>query len=299
MTEREVCWTASRISLHKQSKSTTPTSIRVIDTFAAGNGFQFLLEKPIADINSQTLTSIWPALCEASLTYGHSLTFWHNMHALLEREHENIDLEGSHMENLKRAMILCLASPSHDMRLVVLNILKILRQQTEELRNIVTTAINVEHTPLNLEHQRSVAMYVGQLAKLYPAVCSDEWIGEAIPAYCFGLLHARLASIWNDTCSALKAMCNTKEGEAHVTQIALQWLKSHDSSENTATGAEPVPLQRRYVNEFQCTNLVALQEHFTRAQPDSDQISSQLETAFNEQHTIVPLAQFVLSNSSS
>ncbi|KAF1940701.1 U3 snoRNP protein Utp20 [Clathrospora elynae] len=265
--------------------TTNPGSLRTVDLFATGNAFRFLVEK--GDENSLA-ASLWPVLCEASTVYGHSLTFWRGLLALLQREKATLDITGSHMEPLKRAIMHCLGSPSHDMRLTAIYILQIISGDSEELCNVIHVAMLIEQTPLDLENQRSIAMRIGQLAKLYPAVCSDEWIGEAIPKFCLGLLHVRLASVWDDTCSALKAMCSTKEGEGVVIRTAFEWLTSPETEEIVASRAGVTSSQRPYATEFECTNLMQLQQHVTNVQAQSNDIEDRLATMFHETHIKVP-----------
>ena len=220
--------------------------------------------------------------------YGRSLKFWHALVALLQRKNGNLSLEGPHMETLKQAMILSLSSPSHEMRVAVIYILQIILDKRENLRNVVSIAMMIEQASLDLGNQRNIAMRIGQLANLFPEVCSNEWIAAAIPAFCFGLLHVRLASIWDDTCLALKAMSVTDEGEALINQISLQWLHIDTIQRNVSIQTETVSSRPRHMSEFQCTNLIALQDCFTNIQTRSEDWKNQLKVAFNEQHVTVP-----------
>jgi U3 small nucleolar RNA-associated protein 20 len=258
-------------------------SQHTVDIFATGNGFQFLVDK---GDNNDLATSLWPALCQASTIYG--LAYWRALLHLLQREISRLDITGQHMEPLKRTLMRSLASPSHDMRLTAIYILQNLASSAEEVRNSLHTAVLIEQTPLNLETQRSIAMRIGQLAKLYPSVCSDELVGEAIPVFCLGLLHVRLASVWDDTCSALKAICSTKEGEGFVTQTVFEWLSAPETDENAASGAHADSSQRPYATEFECTNVMQLQEHIHSIQARSENVEEQLQASFEESHITVP-----------
>lgn len=264
------------------------SSVHSTDIFATGVGFQFFVEEPES---SASIVALWPTLCEASSMFGQSLSFWRAFLVLLEREKSKLSLEGPHIDRLRTSLLRCLGSPSHELRLTAICILEVLVNSSEGSRHIVSVAKLIEQTPLSLETQRSISMRVGQLAKLYPDVCSDEWVGEAIPMFCFGLLQVRLASVWDDTCSALKAMCNTKEGEMHVTRIAFEWLDASPESEaeaqnSTTDVASAAP--RRYVTQFECTNLIELQEGVSRIQAQSEDLECCHQTLFDEQHVKVP-----------
>ena len=253
-----------------------------VHLFALGAGFHFFVEH---SEDPQSMAELWPELCQASGTYGHSVFFWRALLVLAKRENVMLPREGSHTELLKRALMRCLGSPSHELRLTALRILELFAGKTEDLQQVISVAILIEQTPLTLEHQRSIAMRIGQLAKLYPSICSDEWVGEAIPTFCFGLLQVRLSSVWDDTCSALKTICETKEGESYVTQIAFEWL---DSPEPYALEEAPRPngnsAARPFVTEFECTNVVQLQELVSRTQELSENIEDQLKIMFEEKH---------------
>jgi U3 small nucleolar RNA-associated protein 20 len=257
-----------------------------VDLFALGAGFHFFVEN---STDTKSVADLWPALCHVSTICGHSVSFWRALLVLVKQQKGNLSLEGSHTDSLKRALMQCLGSPSHELRLTALCILEIFVGADEGLRNIISVATLIEQTPLTLEHQRSIAMRIGQLAKLYPPVSSNEWIGEAIPTFCFGLLQVRLASVWDDTCSALKIMCDTKEGESLVTQIAFDWLKTSElgniEPNNTPNGTVPA---RRYVTEFECTNVADIQDLITNAQLLSENVQDQLETMFQKKHAKIP-----------
>lgn len=274
-----------RVLLERAINAVKDRPVRAMDVFATGSGFQFLVAK---SDDSSVATHLWPSLCEASATHGHSLAFWHSLHVLLEQHKNDISTTGPHMETLKRSLMRCLGSPSHELRLVAIFVLEIVAGRTEEVRNIISIAKLIEQTPLNLENQRAIAMRIGQLANLYPNLSSDEWVGEAIPTICLGLLHVRLASVWDNACAALKTMCTTKEGEEFVTQTAFDWLSPPESEQTTSRRTEVTSSPRRYVNEFECTNLVQLQEHVTEIQANSGDTEELLQAMFEDKHATIP-----------
>jgi U3 small nucleolar RNA-associated protein 20 len=272
--------------LKRAVKINSAESLRPLNLFALGAGFHFFVEH---SVDQSSTADLWPALCEVSRICGHSVSFWRALLALAKREKASLSLDGPHIESLRHALLRCLASPSHELRLTALYLLEIVAGQSEELRKIISVAILIEQTPLTLEHQRAISMRVGQLAQLYPQVCSDDWVGEAIPTFCFGLLQVRLASVWDDACAALKVMCDSKEGEGHVTRIAFDWLsppKSHDADD--ISGPIGNAAARPYVGEFECTNVVEVQELVSQTQTLSENVEDQLEAMFKEKHLKIP-----------
>jgi U3 small nucleolar RNA-associated protein 20 len=277
-------WNDLACLLKNAVEGTSLASKRTIDIFATGKGFQFLVSK--GDNNDQ-MKSLWPALCQTSTVFGHSVAFWRALLDLLKKHKSDLDTTGSHMEPLKRTVMHCLGSPSHDLRLSAIYVLQLVAQQSDEVQSILSVAMLVEQTPPSLETQRSITMRIGQMAKMYPTVCSDDWVGEAIPAFCLGLLHVRLASVWDDSCTALKAICETKEGEGFVTQTVFEWLTATDATDVASDGPQGAA-SRPYATEFECTNLMQLQEHVADVQAKADNIQEQLEILFKEAHAEIP-----------
>ncbi|KAJ8117189.1 hypothetical protein OPT61_g1567 [Boeremia exigua] len=259
---------------------------RKADIFGTGQGFQFLVDKTVDD--QAFVLGMWQSLCQATPVYAHSLSFWKALLAFMHNKKAVIAMSGPHMELPKRELMRCLSSPSHEMRLTAIYILEIIAGKNEQLHNIISVAMMIEQTPLDLENQRSISMRIGQLSKLYPDVCSHEWIGEAIPTFCFGLLHVRMASAWDDTCAALKAMCGTKEGDGFVSQIAFSWLGEPESLENSASGIAKNASSKRYANAFECTNIFQLQDVVTNNQEIPYAIEDKLEAMFDEKHPQMP-----------
>ncbi|OAG11326.1 uncharacterized protein CC84DRAFT_1106724 [Paraphaeosphaeria sporulosa] len=252
-------------------------------TFATGNGFQYLVRDASLQ---QSLVQLWPALCKAASTNGNStLAFWNGLLALAERNKASLNFSGDHIDSLKQGLLRCLGSPSHELRLVALGLFEILASDTEERRNAISTASIIEQTPVNLETQRSISMRIGQLAKLYPNVAADEYLGEAIPTFLFGLLHVRLASIWDDVTSALKAICETKEGEAYFLRIAFEWISQPTDHDESATGPAAAPAPPQFVSLFECTNVMQLEHIINRSQATLDDAEEELQVRFNRDHT--------------
>ncbi|KAH7080773.1 armadillo-type protein [Paraphoma chrysanthemicola] len=257
-----------------------------VHLFALGAGLHFFVEH---SDGSKPLAELWPKICQASETFGHSVSFWRALLVIAKRENATLALDGRHIEILKRSLIHCLGSSSHELRLTALQILDLLVGKDDDRQRILSVAMLIEQTPLTLEHQRSIAMRIGQLAKHYPSICSDDWIGEAIPAFCFGLLQVRLSSVWDDTCSALKSMCETKEGENFVTRTAFEWLDAPetDAQQHVAT-PNGNSASRPYVTEFECTNVVQLESVVCQSQELAENVEDRLRIMFEEKHAQVP-----------
>jgi U3 small nucleolar RNA-associated protein 20 len=269
----------------KDAKEASP-----VDVLAAGHGFHFLIrEGYLQDV----LPELWKSLCQASPVYGYSLFFWQALLALAERQKTGLDVAGPHKEPLFQALMRCLGSPSHETRLAALGIVEIVATKNEEVQNMISTAMMIEQTPLSLDNARAISMRIRQLAKHYPAVCTNEWLGEAIPTFCFGLLHLKMAQLRDDACSAIKDICETKEGEAHCLRIAFDWLN---------VPVDPTPITsiagpesgHKYATEYQCTNIMQLEDILSYSQASFENPVERLKAMFTAQHAQVP---FITPNS--
>jgi U3 small nucleolar RNA-associated protein 20 len=261
-------------------------SLRTVDILAAGKGFQFLVAE---SDESKLLVDLWPDFCSASASYGQHVPFWEALLSLAKKNKTTIDFHGSPMKPLKSAMMRCLGSPMHELRLASLGLLEIITaDQNEQLREVTNAALIIEQTPISLDSQRAISMRIGQVAKLYAEVSSDEWIGEALPTFLFGLLHVKLSSVWDDVCLALKMICQSKDGEAHVSRIAFEWLRQADSHDSSLHKITATPTPPRYASEFECINVMQLEHLISHQQTLHGASGENLKVAFNTEHAKMP-----------
>ncbi|KAF2687676.1 HEAT repeat protein-like protein [Lentithecium fluviatile CBS 122367] len=272
-------------ALRRSLEVSNKDAARAIDILATGKGFQFLIAQ---SDDSSSLTSLWPSLCSASAIYGHYLPFWRALLSVAEKNKADLEFQGSTVESLKPGIMRCLGSPSHEMRLAALSLLQIITaDQSEQVGDIMNAALIIEQTPPSLDSQRSISMRIGQLARLYSNVSSHEWVGEALPTFLFGLFHVRLSSVWDDVCSALKIICESKDGEAHVSRIAFLWLTQPDSHESPIHQGTAISEPTRYASVFECTNVMQLEHQISQQQALLRPASEQLKDAFDAEHAKV------------
>ncbi|KAF2108283.1 armadillo-type protein [Lophiotrema nucula] len=257
------------------------------DILASGDGLSYILHH---SRSLESLLELWPSLCQIASLYVGSPHFWQALLALLERSRSQLDLAGPHVESLRKPLIQAIGSPSHNLRLATLGVLELLVQSNETLREVVSTALLIEQTPISLDNERAISMRIRQLAKMYPAVCSDVWVGEAVPTYCFGLLHVKFAKAWDDSTSALKEMCETKEGETHVSRLGFEWI-SHNGTIAEPAAAIPESRAKKYyrATEFECTNVMQIHDKISKARELSADVENKLKDVFAVQHEMVPL----------
>ncbi|KAF2730764.1 HEAT repeat protein-like protein [Polyplosphaeria fusca] len=248
---------------------------------ACGRGFMFLVEH---FKSHDRLLKLWPSICRASTAFARYLLFWQAIHVFLAQTRGQVELDDPSVGIFKQSLMQCLSSPSHDMRLAALGILEIIKEHDEAPHNAVSIASLIEQTPISLENARSISMRIRELAKSYPSICTDEWTGEAIPTYCFGLLHMKLGQAWDDSIVTLKEMCMTKEGQSYVSRLAIQWLDPSDFSASTTTGAPDVAAAPRRETQYQCTNVMQLDQKLIKVVRAASDIDEQLKEMFDSTH---------------
>ena len=269
--------------------SSDPSPSRPRDLFAAGNAFSYLAHNgQSAKLRRET----WPLLCKISAIYANRLAFWQGLLPFVVEKSQELELEGLHIEPLMSALMACLGSPSHELRLIALEIISTITSTIEDEQNdIIATALLIEQTPFNIQTARSISMHVRKLASSYKTVHLNGWLAKAIPIYCFGLLHVKLSQVWEDSCAALKEICETKEGENIVSQIALKWLNSSADISYTAPSSQQEETKSTgNITEFECSNIAYISEKANRIQTSFRDTSLRLRTLFNSQHQ--PIAFF-------
>jgi len=270
--------------LKKYLDADTQQPAKPIETFAMGNGLRYLVTTTEV---REAILDLWSSLCLSSSRYGGCLSFWRALLAFAENNKVQLRMSGVDMSSLRKGLVLCLGSPSHETRLVALGLLEVIVSDSDEKSNAIATAMLIEQTPISLETQRSISMRIGQLARLYQTFSSDDWIGEAIPMFLFGLLHVKLASVWDDVCKALKSICEIKEGESHVSRIAFEWLSQTHSQSNSTTTTSETPTPPRYVSEFECTNIIQLEHMMAKTQAMMNDSEERLRLRFDSDHVNV------------
>ena len=159
---------------------------------------------------------------------------------------------------LVNSLILNLSTESSELRLLSLRLLEhIYNTETGSTSDVLSIMIMVEQTPLDLATARSVSMHIRKLATLYPQQLSGSWLKQAIPSFCFGMLNAKFAQIWEDASSSLKKISESKEGEEAVGKFAFTWLETPSLAWNGSSRNVEQPTNNG-LTDFECSNLMKL-----------------------------------------
>ncbi|KAJ5101622.1 hypothetical protein NUU61_003844 [Penicillium alfredii] len=264
-------------SLECALREAADTNTRQTDglTFFIGQGFKTYVELAVqaGELDSGLLDSILAAAANFSRL--------------------PLFLEGKPtLEDFVRDLILNLASPSHRLRLVSLQILQeLIVRIPKDDPSPVALAIEIEESPLTLQSARSLSMHVRKLAILYPQVASRKWMPTLIPYFCFGLFSKKLAPLWDDSAAALKTISEHPEGEKIISDLSIQWLQEQESSAS-ASSEDNVEEENEnsYVSSpFECFNVRNVEGVITASLKTMEDPYGLLSRQFKKEHAVATL----------
>ncbi|QDS71851.1 hypothetical protein FKW77_009958 [Venturia effusa] len=274
---------AALISFLKSDRLANPT---VQDHLLLGAGFRFIAENPSSDESPQ----LWDLLCSSAVKLQALPLFYKSLLTFLQLRKSSIGIEESQISVLMDSLIECLSSPSHRLRLAILEILQIILPSTStKMTEILSSAVNIEQTKPSLETARWISMQLLNMGMAYRTTCTDPYMARIVPSFCFGLLHVKFAQIVEDACAALKEICNTKEGEHIVCEIAFTWLEGSDFAESATpapeqpeTAAPPVDGDIRFGGPGFERVQTLVEKNLTRAPSFKSQLDERFETTYSQ-----------------
>lgn len=181
------------------------------------------------------------------------------------------DASSSDEDPVVTSLVENLASPSHEIRLASLKLLKQMNH-LHGSQELVDIMIEVEQLPLALEHTRTIAMLLRNLGQKYTSLDDSSWLLKGIPNFAFGMLTVKLSPVWDNATEALGQMAETKAGEEMVSSIAFKWLDV-PSPRWTPPSSDNLSSSRPVITDFDCTLLQSLHRragdvHKMAKQPD-------------------------------
>ncbi|KAK3488983.1 armadillo-type protein [Neurospora hispaniola] len=188
---------------------------------------------------------------------------------------------------LVKSLIKNLASTSHHLRLVSLRILDVL-ETTPDSNAALSTMIQVEELPLNMQSVRAIAVHLRKLGQIYHHIEESSWLVQAIPSFLFGLTTIQLSPVWDDAVEAMKKISETKHGEEIVAELGFEWLEV-PSPRWTGPFEAPVDNHRKAMTDFECTGLMRLQEVADDTGKVVSELSQKLLSTFEEGQKAVEL----------
>ncbi|GAD93661.1 HEAT repeat protein (DRIM), putative [Paecilomyces variotii No. 5] len=256
-----------------------------LNDFACGQGFKTYVD--LASQSSAIDEVLWDPIIRAAPRFSRLSLFLEATLSYMLTQNGPIDVDESALEPLASALITNLAGPSHELRLVSLKILREL--VTRALRgdaSLISTAIEIEESPLNLQTARYLSMQVRKLALAYPQIISHRWLPKLIPYFCFGLFSKKLAPLWDDSAEALKTMSEQAVGESIISDMAIGWLQEHGSSPATADQDDDTYFR---ATEFECFNVLKIEKLINSTFQQPEEATAILLQEFEQRHHPSPI----------
>lgn len=251
--------------------------------FSLGQGLKFYL------INSKELCLWNPETFLLILDLG---TQYGTLPAYLEAV--LLCVNGNHFDHadiivdpLINVLLENLHTSSHILRELSLEILKaLLEKDSPQDVEIISTALAIENSPLDLQSARTVSMHIRRLSSLYKPASSQSWIQRAVPHFCFGLLTYRLSQVCDDALLALKEICDTREGEEIVSELAFRWIEEPHTVAVSTFSSKPKQTQA-CTSKFQCSNLTQVEKLLETITSKMKNASECIQKDFDGSHQLL------------
>ncbi|RDA89272.1 hypothetical protein CP532_0553 [Ophiocordyceps camponoti-leonardi (nom. inval.)] len=181
-----------------------------------------------------------------------------------------------------------LSSPSHDVRMASLELLKHL-YKAKKTSQCIDTMLQIEQCPLGHSSTRTIAMLLRKLGQQHASVADLSWLRNGIPKFVFGMMTVQLSPVWDDAVQVLQSIVQVKSGEDAVATIAFQWLQvSPPPRPPSKTNSDAERAQIR--TDFECTVLSDLEKSAAATLDLSEKAEEMLLQDFDEgQHLAEPI----------
>ena len=272
----------SRLLDHLEQRITTALEGKPLEDdyhkLLIGTGLHWVLRS-----SGSSCSIDWLRLCRGIQAYGSMPLYVQNMVTASTL----MDIDGSDpiLNTVVGVLNGNLSSPSSDLRKASLELLAALvKRRLGAEADILKTSQIIEGLSPNFGSARTYSMHVRQLAVSYPEYSSDPWIAKAIPHFCFGLLHVKLLSLWNDAIDTLRTVLAYSEGEDAVAELVFAWLEKPVLSQPTGNSEEGSNSRAQF-NEFQCSHLSHIEVSMGDGLRDIYEASDMLRSRFRHLHT--------------
>lgn len=291
LSKPRLCQLIAGLGMMIQRTLLDPSSLDVRTVFSLGKGmkFHFLNSTELGRWQADTL----PLVFSFADKYGTLPPYLEAV--LLSVKTNHFGCPNVVMDPLVNILIENLHSSSHTLRDLSLKILKAfleLKKVGGRDAEILTIACKIENSPLDLRSARTVSMYIRKLSTLYDSEFSQVWVRSAIVHFCFGLLTFKLSQVSDDAILALKNICDTKSGEALVSELVFQWMEEPGNLEQTEVFSRPKQAQDVALNAFQCSNLMRAQNTIESNTAEMKMALDSIKQKFQQGNQVLSLKVF-------
>ncbi|KAM0463961.1 hypothetical protein ACHAO4_000686 [Trichoderma viride] len=210
-------------------------------------------------------------------------TFTHG-HESDKHDGSGSDASNSEDDPVTQSLVDNLSSPSHEIRLVSLELLKKMTTVPEQL-HFVDIMLRIEESPLNLEHTRSIAMYLRKLGQEYDSLADTTWLKQGIPNFMFGMLTINLSPVWDNSIEAMKQVAQSKFGEEAISATAFRWLEV--PSPRWTPPQSETNSSRTFYSDFECTTMNSLHKSATLVSETADDSDGIMLRDFDDSQRLV------------
>jgi U3 small nucleolar RNA-associated protein 20 len=194
-------------------------------------------------------------------------------------------------DKVETALVENLSSSSHEMRLASLEILQH-NAENDESKEVLSTMLYAENTPLSHAETRNLAMTLRRLAKQHGSLSSGASMKSAIPRFLFGMLTVQMAPVWDEAVGALEIIAQDKDGEEAMSALAFEWLAAPSMRYKISGPGNSHSDKRRVVTEFDCTNVLRLEAAAEKVQAMVVEPEEQMLQFFDDrQQTAQPIPE--------
>ncbi|KOS16597.1 U3 small nucleolar RNA-associated protein 20 [Escovopsis weberi] len=182
-----------------------------------------------------------------------------------------------------QSLISNLSSPSHDIRLVSLELLnQLLLKSAPGQSPCIEIMLQIEQTPLLPTETRAIAMLSRKLSQEYGSASNAAWLQQGIPNFLFGMMTVKLSPVWDSSVEALQAISQSnKAGEEAVSAMAFRWLEV-DSPRWTPPQADTDAAGRKFYSDFECTVFNSLQASASSTRETSEDAEGIMLRTFDD-----------------
>ncbi|KAI5306435.1 hypothetical protein KEM56_000935 [Ascosphaera pollenicola] len=255
-------------SLHSLVKSSLDPNCGLTGEHADfGRGHGFLLYCEIASQTKSIDRNLWSLIETHGAAYTDRPAF---LEAVLEfvRACPLKDASiGEELEPLAGKLLDNLSSPSHELRVLSLQLLRIFSSWIGlDDETCIPVALEIEESELTLETERHLNMQLRKLAIGYKEFATKKWLDRLLPYFCFGILSKRLGTLVDTSCEVLKTTCEIKVGEDLVSELAVRFFTVSGTigpSVSSEDEEDEEPARRSY-SEYECFNVTSTERHVSK-----------------------------------
>lgn len=176
--------------------------------------------------------SIWPSICASSQFLKSMPYFWEAVLCFLDSRKDIIKCEKESSGLIIISLTQSLSNSSHELRTICLSVFDMLYKKTgQEVPELLNSMLKVNETSPTLENMRSISMEMRKLDAFYKCIAIDSWLHQAVPSFCFGLLHVKLSKLWDDVRFIVENISDANTCDTFLIDKFVSWLQIKGSAE--------------------------------------------------------------------